>query len=225
MALSIAIVGDGSVGKSSLINSIIANEFEKVYRQTIGCDFYEKSLELRLGQRWSLRIFDIGGQSIASQNLGYYLSSVDAVLCMYDLCNRESFENTGDWVSAVRKHCVKPNVSIYLVGNKVDQYDQRQVAAPQHEARIVEYRLSGGFFTSAKTGDSVMKQLVRVCGETLGLDLTEAELSCYDRVVAAHIQTGDGEGRTLMADAIEAEDRAIEERKRHDNNGCQCSLS
>ena len=69
---SLAIVGDGSVGKSSIIEVFRNDGFELIYKQTIGIDFYEKKLRIRGDIYVSLRVWDIGGQSINSKNLKVY---------------------------------------------------------------------------------------------------------------------------------------------------------
>ena len=44
---SVAICGDGAVGKSTIINFFKNDGFVPVYKQTIGVDFYEKQLLLQ----------------------------------------------------------------------------------------------------------------------------------------------------------------------------------
>jgi len=75
---SLAIVGDGSVGKSSIIEAFRSEGFIPVYKQTIGIDFYEKKLRIRGDIYASMRVWDIGGQSIHSKNL-----QVNIYLYMY----------------------------------------------------------------------------------------------------------------------------------------------
>lgn len=65
----------------------------------------------------SLRVYDVGGQSINSKNLREYLSGASVLFLVYDLTNPESFRNLEDWLRAARKYSQKAR--IYLVGNKV----------------------------------------------------------------------------------------------------------
>lgn len=228
--LCLAFVGDGSVGKSSFIRALTCNDFNKVYRQTIGFNCFEKSIVLQRQMSVSLRIVDCGGQSLASCNLANYLSGASAVMVLYDVTNQESFLNTEDWVQVTRKHTENKAVRIYLVGTKVDLYDLRQVTIEQHAAQIMQCGLQGGFFASAKTGDNVLREIVRVSAESLGLSLTDADLACFEKVVSVHVHqssSSDEEGRTAFAAEIEAQDCALEEekRRREANAGCMCTLS
>jgi Ras-related protein Rab-28 len=92
---SLSIIGDGSVGKSTIIAAFKSDGFVAVYKQTVGCDFYERKLQLRGEIYVSLRVWDIGGQSISSNNLPTYLGHSGAILLVYDVTNRESFNNLG----------------------------------------------------------------------------------------------------------------------------------
>ena len=146
---SLAVVGDGSTGKSSIINAFRTEGFLPIYKQTIGCDFYEKSIILR-GKNISLKVWDIGGQSIHSKIIGRYVESATVIFLVYDVTNMESFSNLNDWLSITRQYS-KANY-LYLVGNKIDLVNLRQVTESQHEQFILINNLFGGLFMSAKSG-------------------------------------------------------------------------
>ena len=179
--VSLAIVGDGSVGKSSIVQAFRSDGFAPVYKQTVGVDFYEKILDLKNNSTVSLRVWDVGGQSINSKNLEKYLSSSHVVFITYDVTNLESFSNLDDWLNHVRKYSKAEY--IYLLGNKVDMIISRQVHAAKHEAFIRKNMLSGGFFVSAKTGENVVKSFFDVAGKACGTPLTAYELAFHDKVM------------------------------------------
>jgi Ras-related protein Rab-28 len=146
---SLAIVGDGSVGKSTITSAFKNDGFVKVYKQTIGVDFYEKQLQVRDNLSVSLKVWDVGGQSIQSKNLQSYVAGSDVVLFIYDVTNRESFANLDDWLSHVRKYA-KPGCIKFLVGNKVDLIALRQISVKQHDAFIAENSdIQGTIFISS----------------------------------------------------------------------------
>mmetsp|Transcript_8310 Transcript_8310/g.13957 ORF Transcript_8310/g.13957 Transcript_8310/m.13957 type:complete len:229 (+) Transcript_8310:46-732(+) len=225
LACSLSIIGDGSVGKSTIIAAFRAEGFTAVYKQTVGCDFYERKLKLRGETYVSLRVWDIGGQSIHSQNLPTYLSHSGAILLIYDVTNRESFANLDDWLCKARK--LSSTECIYLLGNKVDLIGQRQVSEKEHERYIVENHLRGGMFGSAKTGENVVKLFYKVAGEAVGVKLTEYELAYFDKVLTAHITVNPAkdEARNEWADEIEKEDLEAERRKNNRALGCDCIIS
>ena len=239
------ILGDGSTGKSTIIHMFRTEGFERVYKQTIGCDFYEKSLAIR-SRDVSLKVWDIGGQSIHSKNIAAYVGSSHAVFLVYDVTNPESFNNLEDWLRVVRQHATASHV--YLVGNKIDLLSLRQVTAAQHDKFIAEHGLQGGVFMSAKSGENVIRTFYQVAGEVVGLRLTAHELAFHDKVcvlscaelvpfhldsptatktkqvIAATVERDKDEGRTAFADEIEREDREAEERKKRKKK-MRCTVS
>ena len=140
-AFSLAIVGDGSSGKSSIINAFKSDGFSPNYKQTIGIDFYKKLLKIR-DQIISLRVWDVGGQSINSKNLNKYISNSNIIFLNYDITNADSFRNLDDWLIQIRKYCTNQQ-HIYLIGNKIDLITIRQVTDKQHTNFIQDNNLHG----------------------------------------------------------------------------------
>lgn len=226
---SLSIVGDGSVGKSTITAAFKEEGFHevsrKVYKQTIGVDFYEKKLQIRENLVVSLRVWDVGGQSIQSKNLQSYVAHSNVVLLVYDVTNTESFLNLEDWLSQVRK-IAKPDAVIFLVGNKVDLIALRQVTPKQHDQFIKENdTIKGGIYVSAKTGENVVKVFYKVAAESMGVKLTEYELAFHNKVLTAHIDTNkELDVKNAWADDIEKEDAMLEEKKlKREEEGCACT--
>ena len=69
----IVVVGDGTVGKTSLIMRFCQDYFAKSYKQTIGVDFFTKKITLPNNTLVTLQIWDIGGQSIFSKMVSTYI--------------------------------------------------------------------------------------------------------------------------------------------------------
>jgi small GTP-binding protein len=225
MEVTLAILGDGSVGKSSLTANFRNDGFDAVYKQTVGCDFYEKKIQIR-DNLVSLRIWDIGGQSIHSKNIQQYVSNSSAIFLVYDVTNIESFNNLDDWKRTLEKYCPNGTSNVYLVGNKVDMISQRIVTEKQQNLYIKDNELRGGLYMSAKTGENVVRAFYKVAGEILGTPLTETELETHNKVLKVIINEGnDNGGRTAFADEIEEEMRREEEEAKRKADACQCAVS
>lgn len=132
-----------------------------MYKQTIGIDFYEKTLPIRGDLHVALRIWDCGGQSIHSKNLETYIVNSDVIFLVYDVTNLDSFKNLDDWLGKARKFASKAQ-KIYAVGNKIDLYSMRQVTPLQHDEFVGNNNLAGGLYMSAKTGENVVKTFYQV---------------------------------------------------------------
>lgn len=184
----VILIGDGAVGKTSLIRRFIDDSFGPVYKQTIGVDFFSKRLSLPGDVEVSLQIWDIGGQSIGGKMIQNYVAGSHAVLLCYDVTNRDSFADLEDWYRVVRRaYRDKPMPLCGLIANKCDLgLHVRAVRAQQHnqfadEAGLVSYMLS------AKSGDQVHACFVRVAAQLAGVDINQSQMEHHVKVVEATI--------------------------------------
>lgn len=125
----VVLVGDQCVGKSALTQVFLSggSDYPKNYMMTIGADFAVKQIMIpETSAAVELYIYDCAGQSIFNQleaNSVYY-ENADAVIAIYDIGNRESFQSCVKWYSAVCKACSKNDSMLgALVGNKADYRD------------------------------------------------------------------------------------------------------
>jgi Ras-related protein Rab-28 len=115
----IILLGDGTVGKTSIATRFTDDQFHPIYKQTIGVDFFVARLDLPPKHKVTLQIWDIGGQSIGSKMITNYISGAHAVLLCYDITNYESFANLEDWYRLVVKAFRgKPMPVTAVIGNK-----------------------------------------------------------------------------------------------------------
>ncbi len=98
------LLGDGAVGKTSIASRFTDDVFNKVYKQTIGLDFFLKRIVLPGDIHVALQIWDIGGQSIGGKMIGNYIFGAHAVLLCYDITNYQSFQDLEDWYRLVRRY-------------------------------------------------------------------------------------------------------------------------
>jgi Ras-related protein Rab-28 len=224
--LKMVLCGNGSVGKTSIIQRFVADGFSKVYRQTVGLDFFEKSVKLHGGKPATLQVWDIGGQSIGSKMLDKYLGGANAIFLCYDVTDSKSFADIEDWLAKVLAAAgqVEGRPSLFLVGNKADLIHLRQVTQETHDSFVDTNRLDGGFLVSASNGDRVTRSFYEAAGKASGNALSDHDLSFHDSVVgvttaaAARIGSASDKDATTTAaqqaelDRIAAEDEASEKR-------------
>ena len=151
----IVVLGDGTVGKSSLILRFVEDFFGKSYKQTIGVDFFSKRFQLTPSVQVALQVWDIGGQSIFGKMINTYVKDSHAVILVYDITNYASFSNLQDWLKLVQKTFEgKPMPVMALVGNKTDLFHMQAVDLKSHK-EFAETNKLYSFFASAKTGDQI----------------------------------------------------------------------
>ena len=164
----VILVGDSSVGKTSLINRYVLNRFEKEYKATIGCDFLAKAIALD-GVEYSLQIWDTAGNERYNSVVNSFYRGSDGVVVVFDVTNQKSFDNVDYWLRQFREGVSNDDVPVILAGNKVDvdtarpDSDLRRVVTAAQAASKIGYATY--IETSAKTSQSVeelFRELLRL---------------------------------------------------------------
>ena len=119
------LIGNSSVGKSSLLFRFVENVWDDSFVPTIGVDFKLKTLEVN-GKKVKLQIWDTAGQERFKNITSSYYRGGNGVLVVYDITERESFDNLTSWLIEIEKNANK-NVYKLLIGNKCDLEDKRKV--------------------------------------------------------------------------------------------------
>jgi len=147
----VIVVGDASVGKTSLTLRYTQDYFSENYIVTIGVNFLKKTIQMD-NMDIVLDIWDTGGQErFAYIRASYFKGAAGAIIC-YDITNKKSFDDLPKWLNEVDKYCEA--VPMVLVGTKKDLKDQRQVSVEEGKAFAEAYGMKF-FETSAKTGENV----------------------------------------------------------------------
>eukprot|EP01065_Artemidia_motanka_P039389 TRINITY_DN4827_c0_g1_i1.p1 TRINITY_DN4827_c0_g1~~TRINITY_DN4827_c0_g1_i1.p1 ORF type:complete len:247 (+),score=56.65 TRINITY_DN4827_c0_g1_i1:59-742(+) len=156
-------LGDTHVGKTSIITRFMYDTFDRQYQATIGIDFLSKTMYLE-DRTVRLQLWDTAGQERFRSLIPSYIRDSSAAVVVYDVCNRESFQNTGRWLEDVRTERGADAV-IILVGNKTDRAADRVIETEEGEARAREAQ---ALFveTSAKSGVNI-KALFRKVADQL----------------------------------------------------------
>ncbi len=149
----VCIVGDGGGGKTSMVLRYCENSFKENYIMTIGSNFSTKQVELVEYPNYliKLQMWDLAGQKHFSFVRPPFYRGATAIIYVFDLTRRSSFQNILDWKIEVEKVIGdgKPTV---LVGNKIDLAEQgnREVGEGDGEALKDEIKSLAYYETSAK---------------------------------------------------------------------------
>ena len=133
VSLKVIVVGNGMVGKTSLITRFATGRMTDGYKKTIGTDFMEKELRLRQSDEVvRLMLWDTAGQEMFSRLTRSYYKGSGAVVFVFSTTDRESFLELPRWQEKVRSEV--GDIVAVLVQNKVDLLHEAQVSADEAEA-------------------------------------------------------------------------------------------
>ena len=150
--INLITLGDGQVGKTSLIFRYIDNVYSSNYLSTIGIDYKFKNEKLSNGEIVNVKLSDTAGQERFRSIAKNFLMKADGIILVYDITNRLSFNNLENWFNDINeKASEKP---IILIGNKLDL--ERKVDTEEGIQLAKKFDKEIKFFeTSCKTGENV----------------------------------------------------------------------
>lgn len=154
----ILLLGEYRVGKSSMVLRYVENRFPGDYMATIGANFLVKTVNLSFeGKSFKvgLQIWDIGGHARSSQVGRVFFQGVSGALLVYDMTRKKTLEKLPLWVEQLNRY--SPESRMYLVGNKNDLVDERQISTQEGEEAKEQLNMINFFETSAKTGDHIQE--------------------------------------------------------------------
>ena len=156
--LKILLIGDSSVGKTSLLFRYTDNYFSEEMISTIGVEYKEKVITLN-NRKIALQIWDTSGQERFRSITQNFYRGADGVFFVFDVTNKNSFENIKVWLN--EPQVVELNSQKILVGNKIDLKEQRVISKEKMEELGVKINLVS-FETSAKTGENVEEIFTKI---------------------------------------------------------------
>ena len=164
--VKVVLIGDASVGKSSLMLRYVDDTFEDNYICTIGVDFKIKTFELD-GRKIKFQIWDTAGQERFRPITNCYFRGAEGCIACFDITSRESFENVRVWINDFREQSsVDHGKNVVLIGNKSDLAEIRTVSV--EEAQELADRLGLKYIeASAKIGDRVSEVFLTLTREIM----------------------------------------------------------
>ncbi|KAJ3254779.1 Ras- protein Rab-6B [Boothiomyces macroporosus] len=153
------LLGEISVGKTSLISRLMYDKFDDSYQATIGIDHFIKTMYLG-DTTIKLQLWDTAGQERFRSLIPTFIRNSRVAIVVYDITNRSSFTKVNSWVRDVRNECGE-DIKVVIIGNKVDMDSSRKVWPEEGEELAT--KLNAIFMeTSAKTGSNVQAMFKKI---------------------------------------------------------------
>ena len=162
--LKIVIIGESSVGKTSIISQFVDKIFQEEIQSTVGGSFNSKTILCEdLNKKVKLEIWDTAGQERYRSVTKMFYKDADIAVLVYDITNKDSYDELKNyWVEQV-KDSTRKGTNLVIVANKSDLIEKEQV--DEDEARNYAKSINASFFVvSAKDSISVgelFKEIVK----------------------------------------------------------------
>ena len=112
------IVGDSNVGKTSIIETFVNEDYNMEKLSTIGINFNFKLINFK-DKYVKIHFWDTGGLERFKSIVRVYFKNSTVVFLTYDVTDEISFNNIKNWYEYVKADCHKETIFV-LVGNKND---------------------------------------------------------------------------------------------------------
>ena len=154
------LIGDSTVGKTSIIGKYLDKNFSDKTKNTVGIDF--KNIKLKIDdENIYLQLWDTAGQEKYRSMTTSYYRGVNIIIIVFDVTNKISFEHVKDWIDNINNFA-KINVIKILVGNKIDLNDSRVISFDDGK-KVADFYSIKYYETSAKTREGIVEMFENIC--------------------------------------------------------------
>ena len=152
-AHKVILLGDSSVGKTSLINCWLSDSFEPVMRPTIGTSNFFKTIELEDGNKIKISLWDTAGQEQYRTIAPLYIRGSKVAIIVASSIDQQSFKSIHFWTNLISSTQAN-DTKLLLAINKIDLVD----LVIENLTELIEankHNFEQFFCVSAKTGECV----------------------------------------------------------------------
>ena len=157
--LKLLIIGDSSVGKTSIMFRFSDDVFSHTFIPTIGIDFKIKTVEID-GKPIKLQIWDTSGQERFDAITRSYYRGAMGIILVYDLTLNKSFTRIEKWIRNIQENA-GDDVEKVLLANKCDMENNRLISKESGEELAMDYGMKF-YETSAKTNINIGKPIMEL---------------------------------------------------------------
>uniref|UniRef100_A0AAQ6AAE3 EF-hand domain-containing protein n=1 Tax=Amphiprion ocellaris TaxID=80972 RepID=A0AAQ6AAE3_AMPOC len=155
----IVLVGNSSVGKTSLLRRFCDDSFHSGTSATVGIDYSVKTITVDSSQV-ALQLWDTAGQERYRSITKQFFRKADGVVVMYDITAEQSFTAVRQWLTSVKEGAGE-DIPLMLLGNKTDKEIERQIQKAVGERLAKDSQMSF-YECSAYSGFNVVESMVHL---------------------------------------------------------------
>ena len=150
LSFKLIVIGDSFVGTSCLSLKAAKGIFDENYTPTIGFEFL--TFFVKIGEsNIKLQIWDTCGQEVYRSLISSFYHNSSLAILVYSIDNKNSYASLESWLNEI-KTLGSPDINIFLIGNKADLEEKRQVPKEKGEEFCKSHGINFFLETSARTG-------------------------------------------------------------------------
>lgn len=149
--MKVVLVGNSAVGKTNIMLRFTEKTYKMNHISTIGVDFKVKTVKAKTHDV-KMQLWDTAGQDKFRNLTGVYYRKASAVVFVYSVTDRQSFNDVVSWMAAAEN--VEKIKCQYIIGNKCDNREDRVVSIEEGERLANQYKCKF-METSAKDGINI----------------------------------------------------------------------
>ena len=186
--LKILILGDSSVGKTTLLLKYVDGYFPTIYVATIGVEFKVKKINVN-GIDLNLQIWDTAGQERFRGVTRNFMKGADGIIYAYDITKKSSFDSLKNWIIQSEESTV--GFKKIIIGNKTDLESERVVSKEAFQ-KFCQNKNIQGMEVSAKNGNNVDK-----CFELSAKLIIEGKTK--EKLIEKYSEAGRNRGKSIVS--------------------------
>ena len=157
--IKLLLIGESSVGKTSIMFRFSDGMFSYSNIPTIGIDFKIKTVEID-GKKVKLQIWDTSGQERFDAITRQYYRGAMGIILVYDITFAKSFARTEKWIRNIQENAGN-DVKKVLLGNKCDMENNRVISKTDGENLAMDYGMKF-YETSAKANINIDEAIMEL---------------------------------------------------------------
>lgn len=155
--IKVVIVGESSVGKTSMIERFCHQAFSTDHKATVGADFSSKKLVVS-GVDVTLQCWDTAGSERYRSLSTSYFRGCEAAVVVFDVNDEASFGRVSFWIDEVLRSTGLPSTEgfpLFVVGNKIDEGESKRKITSKRAFEVCKGKGLAFIECSAKTGENI----------------------------------------------------------------------
>jgi small GTP-binding protein len=178
----LVLIGDGAVGKTSIRERYLGKGFKRSQLATIGVDFAQKYTSYG-GVNVRHIIWDLAGQPTYASVRRHYYQGSSAIILVYSVVERESFDNASKWLVEAHRHLRGAEwygwqgLPTAVIGNKIDL---RESGEFEDIVSTDEGRAFANYFAERLDAPVLYKETSALTGENIDEAFSELTGLMFD---------------------------------------------